>query len=116
MNIADEVDHITGCAENGDARIVSLGRFLFFSTEAGDAWMLEPRESSALCLMQDRERRPRAIDETPSSFTVGWDGHYHIEGRAFVVTKESEKVHIRLGYPTEQILEMARLVGEGGRT
>jgi hypothetical protein len=106
MNITGEVDHIVGCAENGDTRIVLLGRFVFFSTEAGDAWMLEPRERLALCLMQGRERQPFRIVEDASKFAVGWDGQYHIDGSAFIVTKESGEVGIRLDYPTEQIVQM----------
>jgi hypothetical protein len=36
-----EVDYIVECAAQCDARCVTLGQLLFFSTDTGDAWMLE---------------------------------------------------------------------------
>jgi len=91
MSITGEADHIAECAENGDARMVLLGHFIFFSTETRDAWMLEPRDRFALCLMQDGEEQSFRIVETTSNFTVEWDGRYQIDGSAFVVRRNPEK-------------------------
>jgi hypothetical protein len=113
MNITGEADHIAKCAGNGDARMVLLGHFIFFSTETRDAWILESRDRFAVCLMQDGERQSFRIVETTSNFTVEWDGRYQIHGSAFVVTKESGEVVIRFDYPTEQIVQMTRSFGKG---
>ena len=44
VNIQDEVDYIISRAGECDARVVTLGPLVFFSTEAGDAWLLDPGE------------------------------------------------------------------------
>ena len=45
-----EVDYIVKRAARCDPRFVTLGQLLFFSTDTGDAWMLDPEDHLALCL------------------------------------------------------------------
>jgi hypothetical protein len=40
INIRSEVEYIVRRAAERDARVVTLGTLVFFSTETGDAWML----------------------------------------------------------------------------
>lgn len=50
MNIQGEASYVVGGAEQGEGRIVTLGPLLFFSTETGDAWVLDPADHLALRL------------------------------------------------------------------
>lgn len=48
----------------------TLGPLLFFSTETGDAWVLDPADHLALCLARDGEPLPANIIETPDTVRV----------------------------------------------
>jgi len=44
FRLADEVRYIQRRAAEHDSRIVSIGQLVLFSSESGDAWMLDPCE------------------------------------------------------------------------
>src|SRR5262249_44259860 len=67
-----------------DARFVTVGPLVFFSTPTGDAWMLDPSDHLAARLARDGDPEPIDFQETDTNFAIGWKGNYHIEGRAFV--------------------------------
>jgi len=48
ISITGEANYIIGRAKNNDARVVVLGPLVFFSTETGDAWMLDPEDGPTL--------------------------------------------------------------------
>jgi len=104
--LADEVRYIQRRAANHDGRVVSFGQVLLFSTDTGDAWLLDRSDRLAARLAHDGEPEPVHIEETDTSFAIGWKGHYRINGSAFVYSdRETGRVATILGYPTEQILE-----------
>jgi hypothetical protein len=73
---------------------------VLFSTETGDAWILDPSDQLAARLARDGDPEPIDIQETETNFTIGWKGHYRIEGGAFVYTdRKSGRVTAILGYP-----------------
>ena len=44
------------------------------------------------------------IEDTDTSFIIGWKGHYRINGPAFIYSdRESGRVVTILGYPTDKI-------------
>jgi hypothetical protein len=53
VSIKGEIDHIVRRAAHYDARVVSLPPLVFFSTETGDAWVLDPEDNLGLCLARD---------------------------------------------------------------
>ncbi|MGB5686502.1 MAG: SEC-C metal-binding domain-containing protein, partial [Candidatus Electrothrix sp.] len=85
INILKEISHIMDCAKKGDSRLVSFASFILFSTDMGDAWLLEQRENLALCLMEDGQEQPYIIEDTPQRFFVGWNSSYRIDGDRFMV-------------------------------
>lgn len=106
FRLADEVRYIQRRAANHDGRVVSFGQVLLFSTDTGDAWLLDRSDRLAARLAHDGEPEPVHIEETDTSFAIGWKGHYRINGPAFVYSdRETGRVATILGYPTEQILE-----------
>jgi hypothetical protein len=47
---------------------------------------------------------PIHIEETDTTFAIGWKGHYRIEGPAFVyVDRDTGRTSTILGYPTHQL-------------
>jgi hypothetical protein len=107
--LADEVDYIRRQAGEHVDSVVTVGQLLFFSTETGDAWLLDPSDQLATQLARDGEPEPIFIEETDSNFTIGWKGHYRIEGGAFVyVDQASGRVVTVDGYPATKIVQQLR--------
>lgn len=108
FRLADEVRYIQRRAANHDGRIVIIGRLVLFSTDTGDAWLLDRSDQLAARLARDGETEPVHIEETDTAFTIGWKGRYRIDGPAFVYSdRESGRVVTILGYPTDKIADTA---------
>ena len=93
-----EVDYIVARATESDARVVTLGQLVFFSTQTGDAWLLDPQDRLALCLAKDGSRLAVKIVETATRFAIEWHASYGFEDDAFIVT-DGSGVRAILGYP-----------------
>ena len=103
INIRREVDYIVGRAAKRDARIVRLGSLVFFSTESGDAWLLDPGEQLALCLAHNGDPQPVNIIESADAFAIDWKMNYQINGDCFIVTDQAGQSRTTNGYPIRQI-------------
>src|SRR4249920_2248947 len=84
LHLADEVRYIQRCAADHDGRVVTVGPLVLFSTETGDAWLLDPADQLASRLAHDGDPEPIHIEETDTTFATGWKGRYRIEGPAFI--------------------------------
>jgi hypothetical protein len=104
--LADEVRYIQRRAADHDSRIVTIGQLV--STETGDAWLLEPADRLAARLARDGEREPIHIEETDTTFAIGWKGRYRIDGPAFVYSDhDTGRVGTIIGYPTDKLRQIA---------
>ena len=72
FRLADEVRYIQRRAADHDGRIVTVGQLVLFSTETGDAWLLDPADRLAARLARDGESEPIHIEETDTTFAIGW--------------------------------------------
>jgi len=108
VSITGEARYIIGCAERGDARTVTLGQLVFFSTESGDAWGLDPADKLAIALARDGEVLPYRIMETATSSAIAWQAEYEIAGEHFFVYDETGKRTVFFGYPVQHIAEAER--------
>jgi len=108
MCIADEVEHIRACAAAGESHIVMLGSPVFFSTETGDAWLLDLHDRLAACVMSDGQPLAVAITETETNFSIAWSGHYAVRGSAFVITEASGRITAYGDYPVQAIARASR--------
>ena len=85
-------------------RIVSIGQLILFSTETGDAWLLDPADRLAARLARDGASEPIDIEETDATFAIGWKGRYRIEGSSFVYSDhDTGRVTTILGYPVDKL-------------
>ena len=106
LRLAKEIKYIQRRAAEHDARFVTVGPLVFFSTQTGDAWMLDPSDHLAARLARDGDPEPIDFQETDTNFAIGWKGNYHIEGRAFVYAdRESGRLTAILGYPIAKITQ-----------
>jgi len=106
--LAKEVDYIQRRAAAHDGRFVSVGPLVLFSTDTGDAWLLDPSDRRATRLARDGDPEPIHMEETDANFAIGWTGHFRINGPAFIYTDQtSGRVLTILGYPTDRIAKTA---------
>jgi hypothetical protein len=104
FRLADEVRYIQQRAAEHDERVVSFGQIVLFSTETGDAWLLDASEHLATRLARNGDPEPIHIEDTEITFAIEWKGQYHIEGPAFVyMDGDSRRVTTIVGYPTQKL-------------
>jgi hypothetical protein len=61
-------------------------------------------EAGASRLAHDGDPEPIHIEETDTTFAIGWKGRYRIEGPAFIyVDHDTGQVSTILGYPTHKL-------------
>ena len=107
FRLAQEINYIQRRAAAYDARFVTVSPLVFFSTQTGDAWMLDPSDHLAARLARDGDPEPIEFQETDIDFAIGWKGNYRIEGRAFVYADhQAGKIITILGYPTAKIAQL----------
>ena len=110
-SLSQEINTIIQLSHQREARLLSLGKLIFFSTETGDAWILDPDKGLARCLSRDGEKQPVTINETSPGHGIEWDSEYRIKGSMFTVLEYSGSACSILGYPTRQIEEAIRQQG-----
>jgi len=99
------VRYIQRRAADHDSRIVTIGQLVLFSTQTGDAWLLDPADQLALRLAQDGNSEAIRIEETDTTFAIAWKGRYRIEGRAFIYSdRDTGRTTTILGYPTDKLV------------
>ena len=77
---------------------------VLFSTQTGDAWLLDPADQLAARLARDGQSEPIHIEETDTTFAIGWKGSYRIDGPAFVYSDhDTSRVTTILGYTTDKL-------------
>ncbi len=100
FNLRKEMDYIVQAASRGDARVVTVGALVFFSTSDGDAWVLDAEDKLALCLMRDFERYRSEVQETPENLSIRWKAMFAIESGCFWVTGQPAMVEVSPQSPT----------------
>ena len=107
FRLAEEIGYIQRRAAANDGRMVTIGPLALFSTDTGDAWLLDPADHLAARLARDGDPESIHFEETDTTFAIGWKGNYRIEGDAFVyVDRDTARVVTILGYPVHRIREL----------
>jgi hypothetical protein len=106
FRLAEEIDYIQSRAAERDGRLVTVGPLVLFSTETGDAWLLDPSDHLAARLARDGDPEELTFEETDTSFAIGWKGNYQINGNAFVfIDCDTARLTTILGYPTHRLAQ-----------
>jgi hypothetical protein len=108
FRLAEEIEYIRSRAAEHVGRLVTVGPLVLFSTETGDAWLLDPADSLAARVARDGDPEDIRFEETDTNFAIGWMGNYQIDGDAFVfIDRDTARVTTILGYPTSRLAHMA---------
>ena len=107
FRLADEIDYIQCRAAEHDGRFVTVGPLILFSTDTGDAWLLDPADHLAARLARDGDPEPIYFEETDTNFAIGWKGNYSIENDMFIyIASDSGRIVTILGYPTRRLARL----------
>ena len=107
FRLAEEISYIQDKAAEHDLRMVTIGQLILFSTETGDAWLLDVTDKLAVRLARDGDPEPIHLEETDTTFAIGWKGNYRIDGPTFVYSdRKTGRVTTIIGYPTKKIAQM----------
>jgi hypothetical protein len=83
-----------------DSRIVTVAQLVLFATQTGGAWLLDPADRLATRLARGGKSESIHIEETDTTFAVGWKGRSDINGPAFVYSdRDTGAITAILGYP-----------------
>jgi hypothetical protein len=106
FRVADEIHCIQEKAAEHDGRVVSFGQLFLFSTDTGDAWLLDVTDRLAALLAREGDPEPIYLEETATSFAIGWTGTYRIDGPVFIYAeRDSGRIRTIFGYPTQKIAQ-----------
>ena len=105
-----ECEIILRAAREGIDKIIVTGQevlpvpLVLFASQ-GDAWLLDPDENLALCLMFHGQEMTRNFRDSARQIEIGWDGSYELDGDAFAVQTEHPAIGARaiLGYPLAEL-------------
>ncbi|MBV6433898.1 MAG: hypothetical protein IANPNBLG_04132 [Bryobacteraceae bacterium] len=87
---------------------VTVGPLALFSTDTGDAWLLDSEDHLAVRLARDGDPEVVHFQETDTPFAIGWKGDYRIDDSAFVyIDRDTGRIVTILGYPVRRIAEWA---------
>jgi len=88
-----------------DPDIVNIGPLVLFSTQTGDAWILDPADRLVARLAYDGDPIALYIEETDTNYAIGWQGRYRIENDTLVYEdNETQRLVAIRGYPTQLLL------------
>jgi hypothetical protein len=105
FRLADEIRYIQRRAADHDSRMVTIGQLVLFSTQTGDAWLLDPADQLALRLAQDGNSEAIHIEESDTTFAIAWKGRYRIEGPVFIYSdRDTGRTTTILGYPIDKLV------------
>ena len=87
---------------------IGVGPFILFSTGIGDAWMLDPEDGGAACLVWRNEARLPRISESARHIEIGWDGGFELTGNFMRLMTEVEGIGARAvsGYPLDVVRDL----------
>jgi hypothetical protein len=111
-DIRREVASIIASAQANVARVVGLGPLILFSSDSGDAWLLDWQDESAVCLARVGVPQDVRLTETDRDFAIEWTSDYAINGDTMTFRDTSGKAVSIRGYPTDAIMQTARRLAQ----
>jgi len=100
--ISLKAESVAKSAAAGEATIDCIGNFIFFSTDSGQAWMLDHRNNYALRLADNRKILNYRINESKEKFQVEWKERFIIKNNQFYI-QGKDKYELINGCPVDAI-------------
>jgi len=109
VSLMAAIETVQGRAAAMKSTFHELGVFLFFSDQAGDAWMLEATESDAVQIAQGGQALSVPIDENPETIEINFSHTFALDNRQLTLTAYADKSETVLDRaPAQQISAAVR--------
>jgi hypothetical protein len=105
FHLADEVRYVQRCAARHDGRIVTIGQLILFSTETGDAWLLDKDEHHWHGTATPNPSTSRRPTPTSPSSGRGITASRAMPSSTRIARRRDQCI---LGYPTQKLEHAAR--------
>lgn len=107
FHLAEEIRYIQRRAADHDARFVTVGPLVLFSTDTGDAWLLDPADQLAARIAHNADPEHVHFEESDEHFAIGWKGNYRINDNVFTfIDRDTGTISTTLGYPTLRLAQL----------
>jgi hypothetical protein len=111
ISVQEEVERIREVAARKEAKILHLGVFMLFSTNTGDAWLLELTDLDGVQVAAGGERIELEIEENADTIEINWTHRFVVRNRKFVTTAYKDKaVTTHEQYPVHSIQAAIRKI------
>ncbi|MFW8600875.1 YecA family protein [Desulfobacterota bacterium M19] len=91
ITVSGEAEIIRQAAINHQETLKIIGVFIFFSTAAGDAWILELTEQDAAMVARNGKAVDVEISEQAETISINWSHRFKIKNRKFITTAYQDK-------------------------
>lgn len=109
--ISDEIVKLQKSSTEKKRSFKVMGAFAFFSTVAGDAWLLELTEQDAVQVAKQGESMDVVIKETEDTLEISWSHSFAKKGNEFITTAYQDNyVETRRNWPTARLGETIELL------
>ena len=93
FHLAEEIRYMQRRAAEHDGRFVTIGSLALFSTDTGDAWLLDAEDHLAVRLARDGGPEDVYFEETDARFAIGWKGTYRVDCDASIYHESRIRPH-----------------------
>lgn len=91
ITLMSGVEAIQELAVKREVAAREIGVFFFYSTAAGDAWLLEMTDCDCVQVAKGGERLEAPIDENPETIEVNWSHTFKIVNKKLELTAYSDR-------------------------
>ncbi len=104
LTLTGGVEDIQKDAVEKKTAIRELGVFFFYSTDKGDAWVMEMTDCDCVQVAKDGVALDIPIDENPETIEINWSHMYAIENKQLRITAYADKsVEFLTDAPTHEL-------------
>ena len=90
-SVREEIGKLQKAAVNQETNLKTVGVFIFFSTPAGDAWLLEMTDMDAVIVARAGRKIEVEIEESPETIEISWSHQFEIKNKKFTTTSYADK-------------------------
>jgi hypothetical protein len=110
-SVKKEIERIRESAAAGESVVRTLGVFVLFASQGGDAWLLEVTDMDAIQVARDGKPLDITIEENPETIEIDWTHKFQDRDRKLVLVSYKDKSEtVPEGYPGHSILSTVRKI------
>ena len=104
VTLKSENEKLQEIAAKKEKVVKPVGVFVLFSTEEGDAWLLEITDMDAVQVADKGGRIEVELNENPETIEINWTHHFSIRQKQFVTTAYADNLEtVWPDYPAHSI-------------